>query len=119
MKNMKHLRLYENNRTIQSIRKLKDDYYNFMIEIKPYVYEKYIELANDESYSAEQEDQPRNDTEIDDLFLTEYDTLSTGFQFLMSTYDNDGEVENNYYIFISNKEMENVLLRMDSDKFNL
>lgn len=114
---MKHLKIFENNRTVQSIRKMAEDYMVFLHDIKPFIFEKYYKLANDPNYETEYGDELNvNDKE---LALTNIGYYDGGLQFHINSYDNNGEIMANYYIDITNDELEEMLIKLDSKKYNL
>ena len=42
-----------------------------------------------------------------------------GIQFLLRKYNDDSEIENSFYIDVSNQELESMLIKLDADKYNL
>lgn len=114
---MKHIRLFENI-SVSSVRKMIIDYTNFLKDIKPIIVEKYKELADDRGYETEYGDQPHKHN-INDLVLTSIGYWDQGVQFVLTTYDNDGGLQNHYYINVTNDELEDMLIKLTSNKYNL
>ena len=100
---MKHIKLFENTNSIQSMRNTINEYENFIDYIKPFVMEKYEELAQDEDYIPESGDTPTSD---DDPLLISATNLGIGFCFHLQGSNNDGEVSANYYIDFKDYELE-------------
>lgn len=117
---MKHLRLFENDNSIQSMRSTINDYDNFLNYIGPFIMEKYEELAEGENYNPESGDTP----DIDDYpMLITASNLGIGFSFHLQGCNIDGEVSSNYYIDFKDDELEewikNREIRNSSKKYNL
>lgn len=112
---MKHIKLYE-NKSVQSIRKNIDEFNKFRKEIRPYVIEKYKSLIDDDYY-PECGSKPRKVNE-DSLVLNDI-YINNGFEFELFLWSNQGEFLDNFNISISNEEMEQILLKMTTHKYNL
>jgi hypothetical protein len=115
---MKHLRLFE-NQSVQSTRNMIEEFSKFLIDIKPYIIEKYNECANDEDYESDYGDSPVPQNNDGDLVLQQVEMNDDLFQFLLRTYDEHGQVYETFYIDITSKEMESILIKMKSNKYNL
>jgi hypothetical protein len=117
---MKHIKLFENTITIKSMKKTINDYENFIEYIKPFVMEKYEELAEDENYFPEDGDPP---TSNDDPLLISSYNLGVGIGFHLQGSNNNGEVSANYYINFKDDELEQWIkeceTRNASKKYNL
>jgi len=117
---MKHLRLFENVKSIQSMRNTINEYDSFMEYIKPFVIEKYEELAKDEDYELDNGDFPTLD---DDPILISATNLEIGFSFHLQGFNNDGEAISNYYIEFQDNELEKWIkeseMRNATKKFNI
>ena len=101
---MKHIKLFENNNySIQSMKNIINEYDNFKDYIKPFVMEKYEELAEDEDYEPDQGDTPTSDD--DPLLISAY-SFGIGIGFHLQGSNNDGEVSANYYIDFEDDELE-------------
>lgn len=115
---MKHIKLYE-NKSVQSIRKNIVEFKNFENEVRPYVIEKYNNLVDDEDYEPEYGSKPRKVDE-DSLLLNDIYLRDNYFDFDLLLFSKDGiEVLDNFNISISNEEMEKILLKMMTHKYNL
>lgn len=80
-----------------------NEYDKFMEYIKPFVMEKYEELALDDDYWPESGDQPDYD---DSPLLISANNLGIGFNFHLQGSDNDGNVSANYYVEFKDDELE-------------
>lgn len=105
---MKHLRLFENTNTIQSMRNIINEYDNFRLYIEPFIMDKYNEMAEsieneDEDEYPEYGDSPTTD---DTPMLMQVDDIGGGFRFHLQGTDNHGEVLTNYYIEFKDAELE-------------
>ena len=127
---MKHLKLYstklnsfvENkifeSKSVQSTRNLIREFNTFLRDIKPIVIEKYLELSKDKKYEPDYGDKPDKHN-IKDLALIEAVAEEEYFEFLLQDYDNEGVVQGQYFVTLSNEEMEDALMKMDVKKYNL
>ena len=118
---MKHIKLFENNNySIQSMRSTINEYDKFMEYIKPFVMEKYEELAQDDDYWPESGDQPDSD---DEPLLISANNLGNGFSFHLQGSDNNGDVSANYYVEFEDDELEQWIkeseIRHTNKKYNL
>lgn len=113
---MKHLRMYESY-SIESIKKLSDDYDNFLQGIKPYIIKKYNQLANDKNYHPEYGSKPYKVSE-DDLSIASFTRYNNKFEFNLFLW-NYGDVENSFYVILSEQEMEEILTKINVEKYNL
>ena len=118
---MKHIKLFENiNYSIQSMRITINEYDKFIEYIKPFVMEKYEELALDDNYYPESGDQPDYD---DEPLLINANNLGNGFSFHLQGSNNDGEVSANYYVEFKDDELVEWIKecekRKESKKYNL
>lgn len=120
---MKHLKIYENRITINYVRNTAKEFRELLYKLKPVVYEKYIELTKNENYekvyrTPDFGDQPYP-LDIDELNLENIGYWHDGVQFLLRKYNDDGEIENSFYIDVSNQELESMLIKLDANKYNL
>jgi hypothetical protein len=116
---MKYLKFFENNRTIQSLREMSDEYNKFLRDIKPIIIAKYYELANNTDYECDYGDQPWSGQDEDDLSLIQMATYNTGVQFLLQSFDGNGGINSSYYIDITDEELENMILGLETKKNNI
>lgn len=114
---MKHLKLFE-NKSAQSIKNLIEEFNNFLRDIKPVIIKEYLRLAKDKRYEPEQGDKPIKGN-VKNLALIEVITIDDYFEFLLQDYDNNGFVTSQYFISISNEDMEEALIDLDAKKYNL
>jgi hypothetical protein len=115
---MRHLKKLFESKSIESTRNLIKEFNDFLRDIKPIVFEKYLELAKDKRYEPDYGDKP-NTHNIKDLALIEAIAAEEYFEFLLQNYDNNGIVQGQYYIILSNEEMEEALMKIDAKKYNL
>ena len=115
---MKHLRLFE-SQSVQSTRNMIEEFNKFLEDVRPYIIEKYNELANDEDYECDYGDSPVPQNNDGDLVLQQVEMNDNLFQFLLRTYDEHGQVYETFFINITSKEMEKILLKIKSNKYNL
>jgi len=113
---MKHLKLFE-NKSIQSIRNLVEDFNKFLIYVKPIVLEEYLRLAEDRRYIPEQGDTPTKN-KFENLALIEVAAMDGYFEFLLQDYDEDG-IAYQYFIPIADEDMKDALIKLDAKKYNL
>lgn len=114
---MKHLKLFE-NKSVKSTRNLIEEFNNFLRDIKPAVIKEYIKLANDKRYEPDQGDRPVKGN-VESLALIEVVAMENFFEFLLQDYDNNGEVTSQYFIMLSDVDMEEALMDLDAKKYNL
>ena len=113
---MKHIKLFENNRSIQSMRNIVNEYDEFFNYITPIIMEKYNELAEDEDYEPDRGDAPTSD---DEPYLQTISDIGGGFEFYLQSFNNNGEPDANYHIELTDEELEELIIRVDSKKYNL
>jgi hypothetical protein len=118
---MKHIKLFENTLSIQSMKSTINEYDIFIKYIRPFVMEKYDELAQDEDYIPESGDTPTLDDYPDLMYVND---LGTGLSFYLQGYDeNDYNHISGYYIFFKYDELENWIkyseIRKETKKFNI
>jgi hypothetical protein len=113
---MRHIKLYE-NKTVNSVRHTIIEFKNLLKYLRPEVISLYNKLAEDDEYEPNFGDKPF--ITDDDLILKNIGYWSDGVQFNIEIYDDDGFVSHSFYPEISNDELEEMLMRLDSKKYNL
>lgn len=116
---MKHIKLFE-NKTVSSVRKTIKDFSDLLKYLTPEVIELYNKLAEDDEYEPNYGEKPflplpRNG----ELILDNIGLWPDGAQFDIKMYDDDGFVSHSFYPEISNEELEEMLMRLDTKKYNL
>jgi hypothetical protein len=81
--------------------------------LKPIVFAKYNELAEDVNYEATSGDNPYV-IHDDQLILQNIDITPEGFEFTLQSFNGDGEIQGRFYITIEDPEMYK-----NSNKYNL
>ena len=114
---MKHLILFENN-SVGSIRDMIKEYHKFLRDIKPAVIEIYNNLAEDDEYEPDYGSKPYP-LDASELILPEVGYWDEGLQFVLQSYDSDGEIEDSFYINVNNEELKDMLIGLDANKYNL
>lgn len=116
---MKHIRIYENTLTVNSVRNMIIEYRELLHKLEPYVHEIYQELANDPHYEPEYGDVPYEVEDMSPLELTSIGYDDKGVQMVLHYYDNNGEIESSFYIYLTNEEFDEILIKINSGKYNL
>jgi len=114
---MKHLRLFEKLST-QSIKNTVNDYNNMIKKISPGIKEKYDELAEkgyepdygDDLYVLDSEEQ---------LVFQGLAVIDSGFECCLQSFDHNGQIRGTFYIVLTNEDVDNLLIKMDTKKYNL
>lgn len=115
---MKHLRLYEKSRTVNSVRNIINEYHVFLKEITPVVIERYKELANDHYFEVSY-GEPFDINVADELLLGDIGYWEDGVQFELLLYNEDGIITNQYYYEVTNEELGMMLVKIRSNNYNL
>lgn len=115
---MRYLRLFE-NMSAQSIREMAKKYEAFLDDIKPYVVRKYNELANDENYEQDFGDKPFLLNPHEELFLSKIGFDNKMFQFVLYLFDDEHTICNQFYIDITDNELNDILMELNANKYNL
>jgi len=114
---MKHIKLFESIEfdPIKTINK-----YNRMLnELKPYIVYKYNMLVDDEDYEPEWDSKPQIEYEEDDLKIIGCEHYKGTLIFDVVDYDDSGVIDNKYYVWLDPGEVEEIKLKMESEKYNL
>lgn len=115
---MKHLKLFESNYTVQSIKNITKEYHELLKYLKPMIMEKYEELANNDDYQPEMGASPSS-YDTDDVSIVEIYESNEGVSFLLYAYDSDGNILDNIYINFTEKEIEECIIKIDALQYNL
>ena len=113
---MKHLKIYE-NLNVSTFRNMVTNYRNMLSDMEPYIFEKYYKLAEDPNYEPNYGTFPNIDA--NELQLEAIGYFNTGFQFVLHSYDNDGDIDESYYIELDESEVEEIFIKINSKKYNL
>lgn len=113
---MKHIKLFE-SKTVNSVRKTIIDFHDLKKYLTPEVIELYNKLAKNDEYEPDYGEKPFPTNK--DLILTNIGYWAKCIQFKIEIYDDDGYVSHSFYPEISNEELEEMLMRLDSKKYNL
>jgi hypothetical protein len=116
---MKHLKIFENKNSVQSVRNMVKEYRIFLDKIRPVIIEKYYELANSPDYEPDYGEQPSKFEDESELALSNIGYYNGGLQFQINSYDDNGNVRVSYYLDITDDELEILLLKIDANKYNL
>ena len=115
---MKHIKLFENIEN-DSIIKTITKYNNLLDELKPYIVYKYNMLVDDEDYEPEWDSKPTEKYEEDELNIIGSGHYKGTLIFDVADYDLDGTIDNKYYIWLEPGEVEEIKMKMETDKYNL
>ena len=118
---MKYLKLFENleNLSPKSISDIIKQYDELRKIMKPIVLKKYYKLANDITYEPDYGDMPNPNDDAGDLFLNEMSVDGNNFYFILITYDKQGQLYNEYHIDLNGKEIEQLVMEIDAEKYNI
>ena len=114
---MKFLKKFENI-NYKKPHSLLNEYNDFIAYIKPAVYSKYLELANDPDYKPESGDKPVAGVPEYDIYIIGAYTCSNGVEFSVQRYLKYEEIEM-YDVFVSDEDIENFYISKEGDKYNL
>jgi len=114
---MKHLKIFENNKSVNSIRKMIIEYKKFLKEIQPYILNIYEDLAADDDYEPNYGSKPYETT--GDLCLEDIGHWPDGLQFVIHLYNSEDTILHSFYIEITNEELDEILMKMNANKYNL
>ena len=119
---MKHLKLFENNDNIQSIRSQINDYNKLISYMEPAIFAKYYELANDPDYEIPYGDELDSNIKEEELRLERISSWSgsdSGLQFILAGYSNKTDELNHFYINLLDDEVEQMLINFKVKNYNL
>jgi hypothetical protein len=91
-----------------------EEFSKFLIDIKPYIIEKYNECAADPNYEPEPHSDGPYIIDKDQLILQHIKITPEGFEFCLQTFNSDAEVQGTFYITIEDPEVYK-----NSNKYNL
>ena len=115
---MRIQRLNESN-SIQNIRNNINEFYSFLKDIRPLVLERYKELCEDKQYFPEIGEKPFYVGKGNEhsLIIADIVSLKKGFSFEFQYYDG-GEFYN-FYIHLTDEEIEDFLMKKDATRYNI
>jgi len=114
---MKHIKLFESIEF--DMIKTINSYNSMLNKLKPYVVYKYNMLVHDEDYEPEWESKPEIEYEEDDLNIIGCEHHNDTLIFNVVDYDDNGTIDNTYYVWLDPGEVEEIKLKMESEKYNL
>jgi len=119
---MKHIKLFENNQSIQSIRSKVKEFNELLSYMQPMAIAKYYELANDPDYETEYgDDLDRNipESELHLEHIGSWTGANSGLQFVLRKYNEEGDHVNHFYLNVLDEEVEQMIVKFNANKYNL
>ena len=112
---MKYLRLYE-SKNVDSIINILDEYQKFKNNIRPYIIDKFYylaQLSEDDEYEAMVGSTPNNKVKEENLIITNIFKFKKYIEFRLESKNDI------YFISITYDELEDILIEIEGEKFNL
>ena len=122
---MKHLKLFENIKSVSSIKDAINKYKSILVYIKPAVIDRYLEITNDPEmdYGQDIADKYGGNSyyvihDINRIVLREMSFHDDKIFFTLEYYDDDDELDT-FYVPFTDEELKNAILKLDSNKYNI
>ncbi len=116
---MKYIKLFENSTYDLMINTL-NKYNELLKNLKPYVVFKYNELVKDPDYYPDWDSTPSIEyKEKDVTIIGAYELKNGGMGFDIADYDAEGVLDQTYFVWLDEGEVEEIKVKMESDKYNL
>ena len=123
---MKHLKLFENIKSISSIKDVIKKYQEILEQVKPAVIQRYNEIANDPNmgYGQDITDVYGGDSfivihSIDHIRLKEMKIHDNKIFFTLEYTEPYDDYSSIFYVPFTDDEFEKLLINIDTNKYNL
>jgi len=124
---MKHLKLFENTKSISSMKNIMKEYHELLKYFHPIVFQRYNEIAEDPelNYGQDIADVYGGDSyifihNIKTTRLMEMKMHDNKIFFTLEYKDSyDDEAPNTFYVPFTDKELEDVIMKFNAEKYNL